>query len=366
MSVQIHLTARQQQVLRATVHHYIATAEPVGSKVIAEEYNLKASPATIRTAMGALEKAGLLFQPHTSAGRIPSDSGYRIYVDQLISPSPDLCHQVNQALAGQFSPLPGQGLEALMRRAAQILSSLSGYVTLVTLPQIQGVCLRHVQLMQVAPYRIMLLVVTDNYTTESWLIDLPKSMQEDQDNNQADSTLEQALHILSNFLNERLKNKSFTEFSRLDWSELGREFQQYAELLQSHLQTIVHRNQPNAFTHILVSGVSEMLRQPEFSVTQQAQVILQLLEEEQDQLLPLIFDGTESSQKRNAQKRVNVWIGAENPLEPMRACALVSATYCRDRIPVGSVGMLGPTRMMYENAIAWVEAAADYLSDVIA
>lgn len=365
MTVQIPLTNRQQQVLRATVHRYIATAEPVGSKVIAEEYDLKASPATIRNAMGTLEKAGLLFQPHTSAGRIPSDSGYRIYVDQLISPSPHLSHQVSQAFAGQFNPLEGQGIEALLRRATQILSSLSGYVALVTLPQNQGACLRHVQLMQVAPYRIMLLVVTDNYATQSWLIDLPESMQDRQDSDPSHQTLEQELHILSNFLNDRLKNKSFAEFALLDWSELGRDFQHYADLLQAHVQTIVHRNQPNTFTHILISGVSEMLRQPEFSVTQHAQVILQLLEEEQEQLWPLIFDGTDSALSGEPQKRVNIWIGAENPLEPMRACALVSATYCRDRTPVGSVGMLGPTRMMYENAIAWVEAAADYLSDAI-
>jgi heat-inducible transcriptional repressor len=98
MFVQAKLTERQQHILWATVRHYIATAEPVGSKSLMEEYNLKVSPATIRNNMGALEKAGLLYQPHTSAGRVPSDSGYRIYVDRLITPSDTLAKEVARLL----------------------------------------------------------------------------------------------------------------------------------------------------------------------------------------------------------------------------------------------------------------------------
>lgn len=360
MSDHIQLTNRQQQVLRATVHHYVVTAEPVGSKVISEEYNLNASPATIRNAMGKLEKAGLLFQPHTSAGRIPSDSGYRLYVDHLIDPAPEIGTRISTTLAEQLPP-QGRTVETLLRRAAQILSSLSGYVTLVTLPQQQGVCLRHLQLVQVSATRIMLIVVTDNYATQSHLIDLPPQMQATHD--AVSQMLEDELQILSNFLNDKLKGKSLQDLVSLDWSALDREFQHYGDVLQASLVDLARRSQPNTYTHILVSGLAEMLRQPEFSVANQAQIILQLLEEEQEQLWPLIFDAADAIS--GDQRRVNVWIGSENPLEPMRSCALVSATYHRDSVPVGSVGMLGPTRMMYDNAIALVEAAADYLSEAI-
>jgi heat-inducible transcriptional repressor len=356
----LHLTSRQQQVLRATVHRYIATAEPVGSKVIAEEYNLKASPATIRSAMGKLEKAGLLFQPHTSAGRVPSDSGYRIYVDQLIAPSPTLSQQVNAAFSDTL--IEGQSIEALLRRSAQILASLSGYVTLVTMPQNQVTYLRHIQLLQVDASRIMLLVVTDNFATQSILMDLPSAMQPAEE--KASQTLEQELEILSNFLSDRLKGKQVSELPLLDWTALGRDFQQYGDLLQNCLNEIIRRNQPSTYTHILVSGVSEILRQPEFS-TDYAQIILHLLEAEQEQVWPLMFETSDATTTRD-RSRVNVWIGSENPLELMRGCALVSATYHRDLVPVGSVGMLGPTRMMYDNAIALVEAAANYLSDTLA
>src|ERR671932_2387100 len=98
MSQQVSLTNRQQQILWATVRHYIATAEPVGSKALADEFNLSVSPATIRNAMGTLEKAGLLYQPHTSAGRVPSDSGYRIYVDRLITPADAIGRKVEHLL----------------------------------------------------------------------------------------------------------------------------------------------------------------------------------------------------------------------------------------------------------------------------
>jgi heat-inducible transcriptional repressor len=103
MSVKISLSHRHQQILWATVRHYIATAEPVGSKTLAEEYNLNVSPATIRNTMGFLEKAGFLYQPHTSAGRIPSDSGYRVYVDQLMTPSSSVARQVEQLLGDRLN-----------------------------------------------------------------------------------------------------------------------------------------------------------------------------------------------------------------------------------------------------------------------
>jgi heat-inducible transcriptional repressor len=116
--MQMQLTDRQQHILWATVRHYIATAEPVGSKALVEEYNLRVSPATIRNAMGVLEKAGLLYQPHTSAGRVPSDSGYRIYVDQLIAPSEVLTRQVEQVLQGRLK-WEDWSLEALLQGAAK-------------------------------------------------------------------------------------------------------------------------------------------------------------------------------------------------------------------------------------------------------
>ncbi len=358
MSVQVSLTNRQQYVLWATVRHYIATAEPVGSKVLAQEYDLSVSPATIRSCMGALEKSGLLYQPHTSAGRVPSDSGYRIYVDQLITPSETMGRQVEHLLADQLK-WEESSFEALLRDAAQILSTLSGYIALITMPQTWTTRVRHLQLVQLEIGQIMLIIVTDNYQTQSVVMELPLPP----DNTPLDQEIvERELQILSNFLNSKLKGRSLGEIATQDWSELDREFAHYAEFLRTLLADLMRRMKAPVSTPILMHGISEVLRQPEFSELQQVQMLLHLLEEEQDQLWPVIFDLPEDVKLK---RRAKVRIGSENLLEPMRACTLVCATYQQDEIPVGSVGILGPTRMLYENAIALVESAADYLTGAL-
>lgn len=349
MSQPVSLTARQRQILRATISHYIATAEPVGSKALAAEYDLSVSPATIRSCMGFLEKSGLLYQPHTSAGRVPSDSGYRIYVDQLITPSEALGRQVEHLLTDRED----SSFEKLLRDAAQILAGVSGYIALITLPQTRTTRLRHLQLVQLEPGRVMLIVVTDAYETQSVLMELPKSTHE--------LVGEQELQILSNFLNSKLKERSLAELAGLDWSELDREFARYADFLRTLISELTRRTLAPVPTPIMIRGISEVLRQPEFSELQQVQMLLHLLEEEQDQLWPVIFDLPSLASKN----RVKVKIGSENTLEPMRTCALVCATYQQGEVPVGSVGILGPTRMLYENAIALVETAANYLTDAL-
>lgn len=359
MYLKVNLNDRQQRVLKATVRHYIATAEPVGSKALVEEYDFAVSPATIRSCLGFLEKSGLLYQPHTSAGRVPSDSGYRVYVDQLIAPNEATARQVEMKLREKLN-WEDWSLEALLRGAAQTLSNISGYITLITMPQTTITRLRHVQLIQIEPERIMLVVVTDTYETHSTLMELPKNP----DGTALDAEIiERELQILSNFLNSHLRGRSLTEISHLDWSELDREFQRYADFLRTLLTDLMRRSQSPVSAPIWMSGVAEVLRQPEFSQLQQVQTLLQLLEEEPAQLLPLIFEDPFDTEVPG--KRVNVWIGAENPLEPMRSCTLIASTYRKGSVPVGSVGVLGPTRMVYENAIALVEATADYLSEVL-
>jgi heat-inducible transcriptional repressor len=249
--------------------------------------------------------------------------------------------------------------EALLRNAAQILAAVSGYITLITLPQTRTTRLRHLQLVQLEPGQVMLIVVTDSYETQSVLMELPQSADEAQVD---ESIVERELQILSNFLNSKLRERSLGELATLDWSELDREFSRYADFLRTLLAELTRRTMAPVPTPIMIRGISEVLRQPEFSELQQVQMLLHLLEEEQDQLWPVIFELPESL---ISDRRVTVRIGSENPLEPMRTCALVCATYRQGEVPVGSVGILGPTRMIYENAIALVETAADYLTGAL-
>ena len=357
--MQVQLTDRQQQILWATVRHYIATAEPVGSKALMEEYNFQVSPATIRNTMGGLEKVGLLYQPHTSAGRVPSDSGYRLYVDRLIAPSDITGRQVEQLLQERLK-WEDWSLEALLQGAAQILATISGCISLITMPHNNTARLRHLQIMQIEPGRAMLIVVTDAYNTQSALLELPLV---DDEAALDPEVVERELQILSNFLNSQLRGRSLLELAKLDLSQLDREFQRYSDYLKTVLSDLSRRTQAPAMTQMMIRGVAEVLRQPEFSELQQVKTIIHLLEEEQQQLLPLIFEVPELELKQG--RRATIRIGSENTLEPIRGCTLISSTYRRGEVPVGSVGVLGPTRMDYETAIAVVEAAADYLSEAL-
>ncbi|WP_013323396.1 heat-inducible transcriptional repressor HrcA [Gloeothece verrucosa] len=359
MSVRLNLNDRHQDILRATIQHYIATAEPVGSKTLVEEYNFTVSSATIRNALGRLEKAGLLYQPHTSSGRVPSDRGYRTYVEQLITPDEKIGKKVEKYLNEQLN-WDTWSFEALLQRATQILANLSGYIALITLPQTRANRLRHLQLVQVSPKQLMLIIVTDSYQTQSILIDTPLSVAENLEENL--EGIEEELQILSNFLNSKLRGLSLAELALLNWSELDQEFTQYTNFLKKILGELTRNLQSSLTTPIIVHGVSEMLRQPEFSQLQQVQMLIHLLEEEQDQLLPLVF---EISNPEILVQRVTLKIGSENPLESMRPCTLISATYNQKDVPIGSVGIIGPTRMLYENTIPLVESTADYLSDAL-
>ncbi|MBP5977246.1 heat-inducible transcriptional repressor HrcA [Brasilonema sp. CT11] len=356
--MQVQLTNRQQQILGATIRHYIATAEPVGSKALVEEYNLGVSSATIRNVMGVLEKVGLLYQPHTSAGRVPSDSGYRIYVDQLITPSETLARDVELSLQKRLK-WEDWSLEALLQGAAHILATLSGCITLITMPQTATAVLRHLQLVQVETGRVMLIVVTDGYETHSALMDLAQASEDSQPDAEV---IDRELQIVSNFLNTHLRGRSITELANLKWSELDQEFQRYGEFLKHSVAELARRTLTPSATQIMVRGVAEVLRQPEFSELQQVQMLIHLLEEEQDQLWRLIFEEQPEAEEVG-KPRVMIRIGAENPLEPIRTCSLISSTYRRGSVSLGSVGVLGPTRLDYQGAIAVVTAASDYLSE---
>jgi len=365
MKLDINLNPRQQNVLRATIRHYVNTAEPVGSKSLAKGYDLQVSAATIRNVMSALESSGLLYQPHTSAGRIPSDSGYRTYVNELMVPSKPMTRQIETALSNRLD-WESQALEVLLQESAQILSRLSGYIALVTLPQVEGSTIKHLQLVRVGEDQI-LLVVIDVYDNHSVLLRLPGHVLSDR----SDDVIDRELQILSNFLTEQLSGTSLSDVE-LDWSDLDAVFQRYVSALQGAIANIARKSRTAPTTQILVSGVAEALDQPEFAEREQIRSIVQLLEDGREQLWPLICDQpsepnyhTPITQTLIDSQRLRIWIGAENPVAPMRSCALVTSRYGTAPGPVGSLGVLGPTRMLYENAVSAVEAAANYLTDAV-
>ncbi|WP_017294344.1 heat-inducible transcriptional repressor HrcA [Geminocystis herdmanii] len=355
MTVQIILNERHRKILQATVKHYIATAEPVGSKTLIDEYDFSVSSATIRNVMGKLEKAGFLYQPHISAGRIPSDSGYRVYVDQLIDTENTMKFPVDRIINDTIKTVSGR-YEILFQKITNILADLSGCIALITLPQIASNILHHLQLVRLANDQIMLVMVIDNYQTESILLDSQQLKIPHDDDCQ--EMIDRELEILSNFLNHKLKGKSLTEISSLDWSELSNDFLVYADFINNLLNKIKANYRLSNNTTILTQGLSKLVQQPEFAHIEQIKILLKLIEKEQDQLFPLVFN----TQENQLCQKVKISIGSENPLESMQFCSLISAYYYQGEYPAGSVGIIGPTRIAYEYAIALVESTADYLS----
>jgi heat-inducible transcriptional repressor len=353
------LNKRHQQILWATIRQYISTAEPVGSKTLVDGYNLNISPATIRSGFATLEKAGFLYQPHTSAGRIPSDSGYRLYVDRLIQPSPDIGRQLQGLLTDKLD-WDGWSIETILRGAVEVLATLSGYITMITLPQTRRSTVKHVQLICVESSKIMLIVVWDAYETQSILMQLPP----DRDLTLDRDLFDRELQILSNFLNSKLQGRSVLEVLKLDWSELDLHCQQYVDPIDRLLTDLSRQSKPIHSSQMMIWGISEVLGQPEFSQLQQVKRLLHLLESEQDKVSSSIFDPT-LDPARDSRSQVDIRIGTENPIESMQACTLISANYHQDSIPVGSVGLLGPTRMLYEDSIALVKSAAEYITAAI-
>lgn len=357
------LTPRQQKVLWATIRSYIATAEPVGSKELAKKYNLGVSTATIRNDLATLEQGGLLFQPHTSAGRIPSNSGYRVYVDELLFPSENLQQEVWQTISQQLNQTLDTDVTSLLRRATRILAQLSGCIALITAPQNQLVVIRHLQLVLVDPQKIMVILVTDAYQTHSVLVNLG-DMNSDPTEELiptppvSPENLEPELQLLSNFLNFKLRGKTFSELQDLSWLSLDQEFRSFTVWIQQLFLLVGRRCLQPVLGEIYMAGVTELMRQPEFSQSQHVQSVVQLLEENKDELGQVLnpcYPG-----------QVMVYIGTENPLEPIQHCTLLVGSYYRGESPMGNVSLLGPTRMLYETAIASVQLVASYLSDALA
>lgn len=355
----LNLTQRQAHIFRATVDHYISTAEPVGSKVLAHHYPLEISPATIRSVMGCLEKSGLLFQPHKSAGRVPSDSGYRHYVDQLIRPSRSIAQQFRSVLKQKLHPQKTT-LESLLQQSAQLLAQFSGCLALITLPLAFNLTIRHLQLMRIEPRRVLLVIITDTYETLSTVIELAQK-----DAAPTWTELEQELSILSNFLNHHLVGRTGADLKQLDWGELDHEFKLYTHFIHQICDAIVQEMQPGEYPQVIFGGLSEILQQPEFNELKQAHTLIELFESPHASFLPLWDDSKTKpgfeGLSENEGIKTSVTIGAENPLKPIQTCTVISSHYNRASAE-GQVSVIGPTRMAYEKIIALVEGTAEYLT----
>ncbi|MGN1317437.1 MAG: heat-inducible transcriptional repressor HrcA [Lachnospirales bacterium] len=340
------LNERKIRILEAIITDYIATAEPIGSRTIAKKYNLGISPATIRNEMSDLEDLGYIEQVHTSSGRVPSQLGYRLYVDNLMKQK-ELSVDEIEFLKNAIS-LNVSRVEYLMEQTAKALAMLTNYTTVVTEPKDKksAVRIKHIQLVPVDEKTIAAVIVTDNKAIKNHIISLSKSPDMDE------------LNKISNSINKELKGMSLDSFDRVNVSHILERFITHQELIAKVIKAIITTIQEEEDVHLYTSGVRNILGFPEFSNVEKAKNIFQALEEK-EMLITLLGKGDD-----NDEERVQILIGGENNLDELKDCSIVKAKYKYNN-SYGKIGVIGPTRMNYSQTVSVINEIVKTLDSAI-
>ncbi|NMA55536.1 MAG: heat-inducible transcription repressor HrcA [Firmicutes bacterium] len=328
------LSERKRSVLKAIITEYVNTAEPVGSRALARRHNLGVSTATIRNEMADLEEMGFLMQPHVSAGRIPSDYGYRFYVDHLMEH--DQLTYSEQDLLNQLVYIKSLEADMVLATASRLLSQLSNYVGLITSPRIHTGRLTAIELIHLSRRLALALFFTDNGQVENRVLVLPPEVES------------RHIESLAAYFTHRLAGRPMEEITGQLLDEL------YSELLEDHIQNhdfisriaqaLMNWLKSGGRSRVFTGGAHNILGQPEFQDVEKVRHLFALFEEEA-LLLQLL----------QREPGITITIGQENRLPVMQDCTVVSSTYTVNGKSTGTVAVLGPTRMDYAHVISVLE-----------
>ena len=331
------LAGRQRDILHAVIRDYIATAQPVASVALVRRYRLPVSPATVRNALAALEELGLLTHPHTSAGRVPTDLGYRYFIESLM-PAADLRPEERVTVSHQFQQAERDTGEWL-RLAASALARLATEAAIVTSPSRSRAVIRHLEAVPIASRRVLLVAVLDGGTVLQQLVDLSVPVGTE------------ALRSLSARLVDHLSGKGVDAVRALAASASA----PASELLGA-LERVLDEPAARA-RDVYYDGIQYILSQPEFEAAERVRAVLELLE-----------DGTRLAQVLPdplGEGEIHVAIGSEHRCEPLVGCSLVVGRYGgRDGV-IGYVGVVGPTRMDYARSIGAVRYIGSLMTDLV-
>ncbi|HYF92301.1 MAG TPA: heat-inducible transcriptional repressor HrcA [Symbiobacteriaceae bacterium] len=337
------LDERKNKVLQAIIEDYVATAEPVGSRTIARKYHLGVSPATIRNEMSDLEELGYLEQPHTSAGRIPSDRGYRYYVDCLME-NRDIGAGEEDLIRRTFERKVRE-VDTLVRETARLLSETTHLTTVVAGPQISKAHFRELRLVPLGGDKAVLVYITDSGFIENQVFELPVEV----------TMLE--LQRVSEMLNDQLRGQPVETLSRAAIRALQQELHRYGALLEQALQFLGTSLEPGERQRLYLGGTTHMLNQPEFRDVGKVRNLLTLLEDEQRV--------SEVLATADGSDRPAIQIGEEIKVRELADCSIVSATYRLGGDVLGRVGVIGPKRMEYARVVGIMNSVTKHLADAV-
>lgn len=336
------LNDRKIQILQAIINDYIETAEPVGSRTIAKKYNLGISSATIRNEMSDLEEMGFILQPHASSGRIPSDMGYRLYVDHLMQQK-ELSQEEQRYLQSIISRDVSQ-IDYLMEETAKAISLLTNYTTFISEPVGQGTRIKQLRLLPLDSTSILLVIATGDNFIKNHVMKM------------GNVPSEETIFRIGLGLNHILQGKTLQEIDGAAISRMQQELAEYQELLQPILKAIEATMRAAEKVQVHMSGAKNILAFPEFSDIQKAKSLFQTLEEK-DVLVTLL----EESKSNDMQ----ILIGSENTVQGMKDCSVITATYKMGENTRGTIGIVGPTRMDYSQVISVLNGMVRNIENVL-
>ncbi|MRS11538.1 MAG: heat-inducible transcription repressor HrcA [Actinobacteria bacterium] len=337
------LNDRRRTVLSALVDEYIASVQPVGSKVLVERYHLGCSPATVRSELAALEETGLVFQPHVSAGRIPTDIGYRAYVDDVVGTGEQRLASVDDERIRTFYAEVEHELGDVLRETSVMLSKLTSYVAVVAAPTLRRARIRRVTLVPLAPRRALVVVVTDSGQVANRQIEFERDVTAE--------SLESVEAYLSRTLDGAPGGEAESVRREIE-GVAGHEAHVALRVLDVVLECLVEADEDR----VLTGGVSALLAHPEFSDPAAVRPLVGLLEDGYA-MLTVLSDVMRATS-------VEVRIGRENPSAALGHASFVAARY-GDGDSGGIVGVIGPTRMDYRRAMSAVRSVSSALTDVL-
>lgn len=337
----MELDERKRIILNAIINDYIQNAEPVGSRTLVKKYKMGLSSATIRNEMADLEDMGYLEQPHTSAGRIPSDKGYRLYVDKLMqvnSPSREEVMTIKSFM--QIATI--NEIEKIMKRTTKLLSQITKYTSAMLTPQLSKSTVKSIQLIEVTQNDVLAVIVTDTGIIKNVLVKLPKTI-----NNSS-------LIKINNMLNEKLKGLTCKEIDLSVITSIQNEMGGYYEILNAIIP-VLHESLNSMDTDVYLEGTTNILNYPEYNDIDKARNLLTLMD--QRNVLGDIFSEGEG--------KLSITIGSENELDEMKDCSIVKASYSIGDNSIGKIGIIGPRRMNYSRVIGIINCLVDILNDIL-
>lgn len=347
----MELGERKFKILQAIIRNYLETGEPVGSRTISKYTDLNLSSATIRNEMADLEELGYILQPHTSAGRIPSDKGYRLYVDHMMKEKADeLDHKEKEVEdMKNFLIEKVDKVEELLQNVAKVLATNTNYATMISSPQINKNKLKFIQLTLVEPTRILAVIVLDGNIIRNRMIEVPEAIDEE------------TILKLNLLLNTSLNGLTLDEISLTIVSMLKNQAGEYTSLMNSVIDAIAEVISSEDDLKIYTSGATNIFKYPELSDTAKASELLGTLEEKQ-LLSNLITTSLDDGEEKGTG--IQVYIGNETPINTMKDCSVVTATYELGDGMKGAIGIIGPKRMDYEKVVESLKTLKTQLDSI--